>query len=81
MCHFFFDKRGYPVSIVQAGLQRAQQIDLQTALQTAQKENIDCIPLTLAFHLSNRTVRSIILKTLTYFKTIQRLILSFRNLH
>ena len=78
---FFFDKRGYPVSIVQAGLQRAQQIDLQTALQTAQKENIDCIPFTPTFHLSNRTVRSIILKTLTYFKTIQRLILSFRNLH
>ena len=29
MCQFF-DKRGYPVSVVQAGHHRAQQIDRQT---------------------------------------------------
>ena len=39
MCQFF-DKRGYPVSVVQAGHHRAQQIDRQSALQTAQKEKL-----------------------------------------
>ena len=28
----FFDKRGYPVAVVQAGQHRAQQIDRQSAL-------------------------------------------------
>ena len=37
-CHFF-DKRGYPASVVQAGHHRAQQIDRQSALQTSPKEN------------------------------------------
>ena len=46
MCQFF-DKRGYPVSVVQAGYHRAQQIDRQAALQTAEKENTDRIPFTL----------------------------------
>ena len=32
MCQFFY-KRGYPVSVVQAGHHRAQQIDRQTVLQ------------------------------------------------
>ena len=32
MCDFF-DKRGYPASVVQAGHHRAQQIDRQSALQ------------------------------------------------
>ena len=48
MCQFF-DKRGYPVSVVQAGYHRAQQIDRQAALQTAEKENTDRIPFTLTF--------------------------------
>ena len=34
----FFDKRGYPVSVVEAGHHRAQQINRQLALQTAEKE-------------------------------------------
>ena len=38
MCDFF-DKRGYPASVVQAGHDRAQQIDRQSALQTSQKAN------------------------------------------
>ena len=33
MCDFF-DKRGYPASVVQVGHRRAQQIDRQSALQT-----------------------------------------------
>ena len=37
----FFDKRGYPVSVVKAGHHRAQQIDRQSALQTAQKIDAD----------------------------------------
>ena len=40
MCDFF-DKRGYPASVVQAGHHRAQQIDRQSALQTSRKENND----------------------------------------
>ena len=38
--------RGYPVSVVQAGHHHAQQIDRQSALQTAEKENTDRIPFT-----------------------------------
>ena len=64
----FFDKRGYPVSVVQAGHHRAQQIDRQSALQTAEKENTDRIPFTLTFHPHNHAVKSIILKN---FKLLQ----------
>ena len=46
MCHFF-NKRGYPASVIQAGHHRAQQIDRQSALQTSQKENNNRIPFTL----------------------------------
>ena len=59
MCQFF-DKRGYPVSVVQAGHHRAQQIDRQSAPQTAKKESTDRSPFTLTFH--HHTVKSIILK-------------------
>ena len=62
-CHFF-DKRGYPASVVQAGHHRAQQIDCQSALQTSQKENNNRIPFTLTFHPHNHAVKSIILKNL-----------------
>ena len=61
MCDFF-DKRGYPASVVQAGHHRAQQIDRQSALQTSQKENNNRIPFTLTFHPHNHAVKSIILK-------------------
>ena len=36
----FFDKLGYPVSVVKVGHQYAQQIDRESALQTAQKEDV-----------------------------------------
>ena len=42
MCQFF-EKRGYPVSLVKAGHDRAQQFDRQSALQTSQKDNNDRI--------------------------------------
>ena len=45
MCEFF-DKRGYPASIVEAGHHRAQKIDRQSALQMSQKENSNRIPFT-----------------------------------
>ena len=64
----FFDKHGYPASVVQAGHHRAQQIDRQSAPQTAEKENTDCIPFTLTFHPYNHPVKSIILKN---FKLLQ----------
>ena len=47
LCQFFC-KRGYPISVVQAGHHLAQQIDRQSALQTDEKENTDRIPFTLA---------------------------------
>ena len=67
MCQFF-DKRGYSVSVVQAGHHRAQQIERQSALQTAEKEHTDGIPFTLTFHPHNLPVTSIILKN---FKLLQ----------
>ena len=67
MCNFF-DKRGYPASVVQAGHHRAQQIDRQSAPQTSQKENNNRIPFTLTFHPHNHAVKSIILKN---FKLLQ----------
>ena len=60
MCQFF-DKCGYPVSVVQAGHHRAQQINRQSALQTAENENADHILFTLTFHPHNHAVKSIIL--------------------
>ena len=80
MCEFF-DKRGYPASIVEAGHHRAQQIDRQSALQTSQKENSNRIPFTLTFHPHNHAVKSIILKTLNYSKMILIPAESFRNRH
>ena len=67
MCQFF-DKRGSPVSVVQADHQRAQQIDRQSAPQTTEKENTDGIPFALTFHPHNQAVKSIILKN---FKSLQ----------
>ena len=67
MCNFF-NKRGYRASVVQAGHQRAQQIDRQSALQTSQRDNDDGIPFTLTFHPHNHAVKSIILKI---FKLLQ----------
>ena len=43
-------------------LRTTQQIDRQSALQTAQKENTDRIPLT--FHPQNHAIKSIILKSI-----------------
>ena len=46
MCQFF-NKRGYPVSVVEADHHSAQQIDRQSSLQPAEKENTDRIPFAL----------------------------------
>ena len=54
--------------VAQAGHHFAQQIDRQSALQTAEKENTDRIPFTLTFHPHNHAVKSIILKN---FKLLQ----------
>ena len=42
MCQFF-EKGGYPASVIQAAHHRAQQIDRQSALQTSQKKKNDRI--------------------------------------
>ena len=68
MCEVF-DKRGYPASVVQAGDHRAQQIDLQSALQTSQKENNNRIPFTLTFRPHNHAVKCIILKNIKLLQT------------
>ena len=57
MCQFF-DKRGYPVSVVQAGHHRAQQTDRQLALHTALKEDTDRIPFIVTFHPHKHVVKS-----------------------
>ena len=48
---------------------RAQQIDRQSTLKTAEKENTDCIPFTLTFHPHNHAVKSIILRKM--FQLVQ----------
>ena len=55
-----FDKRGYPVSVIQAGHHCVQLIDRQSALQTDERENINRIPFILTFHPHNRAVKSIV---------------------
>ena len=67
MCQFF-EKRGYPASVIQAAHHRAQQIDRQSTLQTSQKEKNDRIPFTLTFHPRNNPVKAIILNN---FKILQ----------
>ena len=64
----FFDKSGHPVSVVQGSYHRVQQIDRQSALQTAQMKNTDRIPFTLTFYPYNHSVKSIILNN---FKWLQ----------
>ena len=67
MCQFF-EKRGYPASVIRAAHHRVQQIDRQSALQTSQKEKNDRIPFTLTFHPHNNPVKAIILNN---FKILQ----------
>ena len=77
----FFDKRGYPVSVIRVGHHRAQQIDWHSALATTQKENTDRIPFTLTSHLHNYAVDSIFLKKFKLLQTVQRPVVSFHNLY
>ena len=67
MCQFF-EKRGYPASVIQTAHQRAQKTDRQSALQTSQKEKNYRIPFTLTFHPHNNPVKLIILNN---FKILQ----------
>ena len=67
MCQFF-EKRGYPASVIQTAHHRAQQTHRQSALQTSQKEKNDRIPSTLTFHPHNNPVKAIILNN---FKILQ----------
>ena len=67
MCQFF-EKRGYPASVVKAGHHRAQQFDRESSLQMSQKDKNDRIPFTLTFHPHNHVVKSIILNN---FKLLQ----------
>ena len=67
MCQFF-EKRGYPASVIQTAYRRARQTDRQSALQTPQKEKNYRIPFTLKFHPHNNQVKAIILNN---FKILQ----------
>ena len=86
MCQFF-DKRGYPVSVIRVGHHRAQQIDWHHSLKelsnstlaTTQKENTDRIPFTLTSHPHNYAVDSIFLKKFKLLQTVQRPVVSFQN--
>ena len=63
MCQFF-DNRDYPVFVVLSGHHCAQQIDRQTALQKAERQNTYRIPFTIKFQPDNYAVKFIILKKL-----------------
>ena len=67
MCQFF-EKRGYPASVVKVGHHRAQQFDRQSASQTSQKDKNERISFTFTFHPHNHAVTSIILNI---FKLLQ----------
>jgi len=67
MCHFSKNP-GYPDSFVNTAQHRAQQIDRQSALQTAQKEENEKIPFTLTYHPHNHVAKNVILKN---FKLLQ----------
>ena len=77
----FFDKRGYPVSVIRVGHHRAQQIDWHSTLATTQKENTDRTPFTLISHPHNYAVDSIFLKKFKLLQTVQRPVVSFQNLY
>ena len=84
MCQFF-EKRGYPVSVVKAGHHRAQQFDRQSSLQTSQKDKTDKIM--TEFHSPSLSIliitqsKASFLVISNYSKMIPRLVESFRNLH
>ena len=80
MCQFF-EKRGYPVSVVKVGHHRAQQFDRQSSLQTSQKDKNDRIPFTLTFHPHNHAVKSIILSNFELLQNDPETSSIFRNLH
>ena len=63
MCQFF-DKRGYPVSVVQAGHHRAQQIDTRHYNRLRRKTLI-------AFHSISHFTLTTTQLDLTFFKTLE----------
>ena len=72
MCPFF-EKGGYPDSVITTGRHRAQEIDGKTALQTSQNDEIKRIPLTLIFHPQNLAVKHFFLKNFKFFAMIPKL--------
>ena len=80
MCQFF-EKRGYPVSVVKAGHHRAQQFDRQSSLQTSQKDKNDRIHSPSLSILIITQSKASFLVILNYSKMIPRLVESFRILH
>ena len=73
MCHLF-DKNGCPVCVVLAGHHRAQQIDWQSVLQTAEKENTENFHLLFLYinlhtthNSSNRSDEGLTLETSAFF--------------
>ena len=65
-CASFFEKRGYPASVIQTAHHRSQQTDRQSALQTSHKEKLwqSRIPFTLTFHPHNNPVKVIVLNNI-----------------
>ena len=80
MCQFF-EKRGYPVSVVKAGHHRAEQFDRESSLQRHKKIRMT------EFHSPSLSIliiaqsKASFLVILNYSKMIPRLVESFRNLH
>ena len=79
MCQFF-DKRGYPVSVVQLTTVPNKSIDRQH-YKRPRRRTRTAFHLLLHFTLLTTQLNLSFLENLNYSKTIQRLALSFRNPH
>ena len=58
----FFSRRQYPADTIDSAAQRVSTIDRPTALQPAEKNNQDRIPLVISYHPHNLPIRIILLK-------------------
>ena len=53
----FFEKPGYPASVIQTAHHRAQQTDRQSALQTSQKENQSATVVTRGYAMYRNSLK------------------------
>ena len=64
----FFSERGYPDSILSKALNRVQNVNRESALESSASDNEERIPFTLTFHPNNLAARNVVLRN---FKILQ----------